>query len=126
MAVGITSFDDWPALTWSLGWTGSREPSSPPSISMARFEMTSLAFMLVDVPEPVWKTSTTNWSSSLPSATSCAARTITSAVSGSSSPRSRLTSAAASLIWPRARMKDGGNRRSLIGKFSTARIVWAP
>ena len=93
---------------------------------MARFEITSLAFMLVDVPEPVWKTSTTNWSFSLPSATSCAARTIASATSGSSSPRSRLASAAASLIWPRARMKDGGNRRSLIGKLSTALIVWAP
>ena len=57
MAVGITSLEDWPMLTWSLGWTGSLEPSSPPRIWMARLEITSLAFMFVEVPEPVWKTS---------------------------------------------------------------------
>ena len=44
IAVGITSLDDWPAFTWSLGCTGSREPSTPPSRSMARFDITSLAF----------------------------------------------------------------------------------
>jgi hypothetical protein len=38
-------------FTWSLGWTGFFEPISPPSISMARFEITSLAFMLDWVPE---------------------------------------------------------------------------
>ena len=38
--------------------------------------ITSLVFMFVEVPLPVWKTSSTNWSSSLPSATACAARTI--------------------------------------------------
>jgi hypothetical protein len=59
----------WLILTWSLGWTGFFEPSSPPRISMARFEMTyrsvqqrwvqgngiltSLAFMLLCVPLPV-------------------------------------------------------------------------
>ena len=32
MAVGITSFEDWPLLTWSFGWT-SFEPRSPPRIS---------------------------------------------------------------------------------------------
>ena len=31
--------------------------------------MTSLAFMFDEVPEPVWKTSIGNWSSSSPSAT---------------------------------------------------------
>ena len=72
MAVGITSLDDWQMFTWSLGWT-SREPRSPPRISVARFAMTSLAFVLVDVPEPVWKMSMTKWLSSPPSATSCAA-----------------------------------------------------
>ncbi len=38
-------------LTWSLGCTPS--PASAP--------MTSLAFMFVEVPEPVWKTSIGNW-----------------------------------------------------------------
>ncbi len=53
MAVGMTSFEDWPRLTWSLGWT-SLEPRSPPMISVARLAMTSFAFVLVEVPEPVW------------------------------------------------------------------------
>jgi hypothetical protein len=48
IAVGIASFDDWPALTWSLGWTGA------PSRALARWAITSFAFMFVDVPEPVW------------------------------------------------------------------------
>ena len=43
---------------------------------MARVAITSLAFMFVEVPEPVWKTSTTNWSSNFPSATSRAACSI--------------------------------------------------
>jgi hypothetical protein len=30
----------WLMLTWSLGCTGFLEPSSPPIISMARFEIT--------------------------------------------------------------------------------------
>ena len=59
MAVGMTSLLDWPRLTWSLGWT-SLPPRLPPSNSMARLAMTSLAFMLVEVPEPVWKISSTN------------------------------------------------------------------
>ena len=41
----------------------------PVSISLATPAITSLVFMLVEVPEPVWKMSTTNWSSCLPSAT---------------------------------------------------------
>ena len=45
----------------------------PPRSSSARFAITSLAFMLVEVPEPVWKTSTTKSPSNLPSATSIAA-----------------------------------------------------
>ena len=52
MAVGNVSFDDCDMLTWSLGWTGFLEPMTPPLNSMARFEMTSLAFMLVCVPLP--------------------------------------------------------------------------
>ena len=57
MADGNTSFDDCEALTSSLGWTGR------PSRSHARRAMTSLAFMFELVPEPVWNTSTGNWSS---------------------------------------------------------------
>ena len=45
MAVGKVSLDDWARLTWSLGWTGSFEPSTPPSIWIARLEITSLVFM---------------------------------------------------------------------------------
>ena len=52
MAVGKVSFDDWDMLTSSLGWTGSFEPSTPPASSMARLEMTSLAFMFDWVPLP--------------------------------------------------------------------------
>lgn len=48
-------------LTWSFGWTGFLEPNSPPRISIARFEMTSLTFMLVWVPDPVWKTTRGKW-----------------------------------------------------------------
>jgi hypothetical protein len=56
IAVGKVSFDDWLMLTWSFGWTGFFEPITPPSISMARFEITSLAFMFDCVPEPVCHT----------------------------------------------------------------------
>ena len=52
--VGNVSLLDWLALTWSLGWT------SRPSARVARVAITSLAFMLLDVPEPVWKTSIGN------------------------------------------------------------------
>ena len=73
IAVGKVSFDDWPMLTWSFGCTGFFEPISPPSISIARLEITSLAFMFDWVPEPVCQTTSGKWSSSLPAATSAAA-----------------------------------------------------
>ena len=82
IAVGKVSFDDWLILTWSFGWTGFFDPSSPPSISIARLEITSLAFMLVCVPEPVCQTTSGKLSSSLPSITSCAAAAIASARRG--------------------------------------------
>jgi len=53
MHVGMTSSLDWPLLTWSLGCTGRFLPLSPPSSSLARLAITSLAFMLVEVPDPV-------------------------------------------------------------------------
>ena len=49
--VGKTSLDDWDALTWSFGCT------LPPSNSAASVAITSLAFMLELVPDPVWNTS---------------------------------------------------------------------
>ena len=64
IADGKTSLDDCEALTWSLGCTGL------PSASVARVAMTSLVFMLLDVPEPVWKTSIGKCSSQSPCATS--------------------------------------------------------
>lgn len=45
ITVGKVSFEEADMLTWSLGWTGVLEPMWPPRISMARLEMTSLAFM---------------------------------------------------------------------------------
>lgn len=60
-------------LTWSLGCTGFFDPISPPSISMARFEITSLAFMFDCVPDPVCHTTSGKWSMSFKSATSAAA-----------------------------------------------------
>ena len=50
------SFEDWDMFTWSFGCTGDFEPSSPPAISIARFETTSFTFMFVWVPEPVCHT----------------------------------------------------------------------
>ena len=56
IAVGKVSLDDWLRLTWSFGCTGALAPSGAPSSSFARFAITSLAFMLLWVPEPVCQT----------------------------------------------------------------------
>jgi hypothetical protein len=108
MAVGKVSLDDWLMLTWSFGWTGFLEPISPPSISMARFEITSLAFMFDWVPEPVCQTTSGKWSFSLPSMTSLAAAMMVSPSFGSSLPSAILVSAAARLTMPRARTIGSG------------------
>jgi hypothetical protein len=125
IAVGITSFDDCARFTSSFGWTYA-DPSGFPSSSPARFAITSFAFMLVEVPEPVWNTSTTKSASRSPRATSRAARSIASAFSRSSAPVSRCTAAAAALMVPSASMNRRGMPRPLIGKFSRARWVCAP
>ena len=65
MAVGKVSLDDCDMLTSSFGCTGVFEPITPPAISMARFEITSLAFMLVCVPEPVCQMRSGKWASSV-------------------------------------------------------------
>ena len=87
--------------------------------------MTSLAFMFELVPDPVWKTSIGNWVSCSPAATARAAVAIASARSGSSTPSSPLAAAAAALTCPRAWISRGSIGVPLIGKFSTARCVWA-
>ena len=125
MDVGITSLEDWPMFTWSLGWT-SLEPRSPPKIWLARLAMTSLALVLVEVPDPVWKMSRTKCSSNPPSMTSCAAATTALPVFSSSRPRDMLVLAADCFTRPRARMNDRGKPRPLMGKFNTARMVDAP
>ena len=70
--------------------------------------MTSLVFMFEEVPDPVWKTSTTNWSCSVPSITSWAAAAMPFACSPVMTPLARLTTAALALIWPRAVISAGG------------------
>ena len=115
-ALGNTSLDDWPMFTWSLGCTPSP----------ARLAMTSLAFMFVEVPDPVWKTSIGNWSSCRPAPMSSAAAPIRSARSASSLPRSALTRAAAPLIAASQRTTLTGTRSPETGKFSTALAVSPP
>ena len=64
IAVGITSLELCPRLTWSLGCTARLAADATASVAM-----TSLAFMLRDVPEPVWNTSIGKCASYSPSAT---------------------------------------------------------
>ena len=54
--------------------------------SPARVAITSFAFMFDEVPEPVWKTSIGNWSSSSPAAIRSPAAAIRSALSGVEQP----------------------------------------
>ena len=57
MAVGKVSFEDWPRLHVVVRMDRVlRRRSFPPSISIARLAITSLAFMLDWVPEPVCQT----------------------------------------------------------------------
>ena len=125
MALGMTSLLDCPLLTWSLGWTRGSPSRLPVRISVALVAITSFAFMLVEVPEPVWYTSTTNWSSQRPSTTSSAAWRIASPAAVSNLPAAVFASAMPSLISPNAMTSSRGNRSPLIGKFSTARCVCA-
>ena len=113
-------------LTWSFGWTGFFEPISPFRTSMARFEMTSLAFMFDWVPDPVCQTTSGKWSSSFPSMTSWAAMMIGRATSWSSRPSSMLASAAARLTMPSARITGFGCFSQPILKFWIERWVCAP
>ena len=128
MAVGKVSLDDWLLLTSSLGCTGFLEPSSPPTISMARLAMTSFTFMLLCVPEPVCQTTSGKWSSSFPAATSAAARATRSALSCGMRPSSALVMAAACLRMPNAWTTSSGmrSRSPPMAKNLRLRAVWAP
>ena len=107
-------------LTWSLGctWVPVRRD--------ARAAMTSLAFMLVLVPEPVWNTSTGKCASWRPPATSRAAAAMARAARTGSRPSPRFASAAQALMSPRAPKNGRGRRVPPSGKFSTALWVCAP
>src|SRR4051794_39628904 len=115
-ALGNTSLEDWPMLTWSLACT-----PSPASVAM-----TSLAFMFDEVPEPVWKTSIGNWSSWRPCAISSAAAAMRWARSASRSPRSAFARAAAPLMRPSQRTTATGTRSPDTGKLATALRVSPP
>src|SRR6478609_7829141 len=103
-------------LTWSLACAPS--PAS--------FAITSLAFVLVEVPEPVWKTSIGNCPSCLPSAISRAAFSIFAAVRLGSRPSSPLTAAAAPFRRASQCTTGSGTVSPEIGKFSTAFAVSGP
>ena len=78
------------------------------------------------MPEPVWKTSTTNSSSKSPLITFNEASIIASAILLSRTPNSLLALAAESLICPIAFINYLPNLSSLIGKFNSALLVFAP
>ena len=82
-------------------------------------------FMLELVPEPVWKTSIGNSSWCAPPMISSAPAAIALALSSSMMPSSALILAAAFFTRAIATMCDGSRVVPLIGKFSTARWVWA-
>ena len=94
--------------------------------SPASDAITSFAFMFDEVPEPVWKTSIGNWSSSSPLATRSAAAEIRRAFSSSSRPSSPLTSAAADLIRPSQRATGIGIGSPETGKLAIALRVSPP
>src|SRR4051794_14641436 len=119
-ADGKVSLLDCEALTWSFGCTRS------PRAADASAATTSLTFMFVDVPDPVWNTSMGKCSSCSPAATSSAACATAAARSPSSTPSRALTRAADALIRARAWTTSGSIPSPEIGKFSTARWVCAP
>src|SRR5438552_1583359 len=85
--------------------------------SSARLAITSLAFMLVEVPAPPWITSTTNWSCSAPPMISSQATMIAPARWRSITPSSALASAAALFAQEgpqrlRARLRVAGHLRA--------------
>ena len=112
-------------LTSSLGCT-----SFLPASALARFAITSLAFMLDWVPEPVCQTTRGKWAFSAPEMTSPAACSMAPSFSAVifSGFRAWLALAAASLRIPKACMISAGmvSSPTPMGKFSWLRWVWAP
>ena len=126
IAVGKTSFDDWPRLTSSLGCTRRPSPRAPPRISEARLASTSLTFILVCVPEPVCQTASGNSPSCRPASPSSAAATMASAVFADRMPSSTFTCADARLTISSARMSAGGIFSVEMRKYWSERCVCAP
>ncbi len=77
--------------------------------------MTSLTFMWNETPAPLWKASTTNWSSSFNEITSSAASAMAAATFGGRRPAAPFVCAAAFLTQPAARTRNGLTRSPLIG-----------
>jgi hypothetical protein len=102
MAAGNVSFEDCDMFTSSFGWMGFLLPITPPAISIARFEITSLTFMFVCVPLPVCQMRKGKCALSLPEMTSSAACTMSWAFSRGSFPKSWFTNAQAFLRMPKA------------------------
>ena len=129
ITAGNVSFDDCPRLTSSFGWIGFFDPTTPPASWIARLAMTSFAFMFDCVPEPVWNTTSGNSASSLPSTTSCAARSISAHLVRRQVPelavgdRSRTSS---ERRMPRMTARPQRKRSTPIGKLSIERCVCAP
>ena len=98
---------DCEQLTWSCGLQCSYSPLRWPISSRARFAITSFAFMFVEVPAPPWKTSSRNWSWSLPSISSWQAPSMPFRISAENWPQSKLARAAASLTMANALITFG-------------------
>ena len=91
--------------------------------------MTSFTFMFVDVPLPVWKTSTGKFfalSTAESQMTRSAASQMASHMSSPSAPCARLARAAATLMLASALTMRWGTTTPLMGKLDTARAVDAP
>ena len=98
--LGYVSFVDWHLLMWSLGLTVVYSPLGLPMISRARLAMTSLAFMLVEVPAPPWIISTMNSLFHLPEMTSSQACLTALALSSGTRPSLLLAVMAAFFTIP--------------------------
>jgi hypothetical protein len=120
------SFVDCEAFTWSLGCTVRLAAASRRA---ARVATTSFTFMFVEVPDPVWNTSTGNWSSHRPAATSSAAAAIAAPSSASmpvTSANCSFAPAHAALMPARACTTAKGVGRPEAVKFSSASRVACP
>ena len=126
ITVGNESLLLCPRFAWSFGCTGERLPRGWPSASLARLAMTSLAFMLVWVPDPVCQTGRGNSASIWPAAMAAAAAAMGWATSGGSSPRASLASALACFCRPTARISTGGKRSWPMRNSRRARSVCGP